>query len=137
MELEPVEKIDPPKYPADAELADAKAMLCANIPRRWRKAKGLAGAAAVFLAANLSGGCGKEAGNANVPKPYVPNITIGLTAVEPSQPDPIFFAEASEWVGSIFADKNKMPAVLMGEVLIVTPRINEDGIQGILQDNQN
>jgi hypothetical protein len=135
MEFKPVAQSDSPAYPTEEELRADKKTLAENLPRRWQKAKGLAGAAAVFLAANLSGGCGKEAGDANVPKSFESNITISLTGPETSQPGPIF-AEASEWVGSIFADKNKMPAVLMGKVQIVTPRINEDGIRGVLPDNQ-
>lgn len=135
MKLKPVVQVELPAYPTQDELrADEKA-LDDSLPKRWRKAKGLTKALTLFLAANFSSGCGSEAGNKSVQTSNPPQTNF--TWPKPTNPSPSFdFAQANEWVSSIFADKNKMPAVLGGDIIIVTPRINEDGIKGLLQDKQ-
>jgi hypothetical protein len=136
MELKPVEKIDPPNYPADEDLADAKSMLSDHIPCRWRKAKGLAGAAAVFLAANLSGGCGRDISQNDAPSPEPIEVQVDppILPYPSTNPNPVF-DDANKWVNSIFAEKIKSQPLLMGKRVIVTPHGNEDAIPGIIRDN--
>jgi hypothetical protein len=135
MKLKPVVQVELPAYPTQDELRADEQVLDDSLPERWRKAKGLTKALTLFLAANLSGGCGSEAGNQGVQTSNPPQTKF--TWPKPTNPSPsLDFTQASEWVSSIFADKNKMPVMLAGDVSIVTPRINEDGIQGLLQDNQ-
>ncbi len=44
MKLEPVEKADPPAYPAGEALQSVQGLLSPHVPRRWRAATCLAGA---------------------------------------------------------------------------------------------
>ena len=136
MEIEPVEKIEPPAYPSGEELADAKAMLSAHFPSRWRTAKGLAGAMAVALAANCSGGCSSEFDNGGNQPVDVSRATAAPPAsfgvrVDPADPS---FMAASDWVRSIFESQSQSRVILGGDILIVTPTVNEGEVPGILHD---
>jgi hypothetical protein len=131
MELKPVEKIDPPSYPADEEFADAKGMLSENIPCRWRKVKGLAGAVAVAIMANLSGGCGSEtANNGN------PNIGISqATTIEPPEAQDNLIVDAGDWTKSIFNDNSSSQSIFMGSYVTVPRTLHlEDNARQILLD---
>jgi hypothetical protein len=127
MDIVPVSKIKTPSYPK-ADQADAETLLSQYVPGRWSKAKGLAGAVAVAMAANFAGGCGSNAGGSSQP-PHPSGLLNGPT---PS------FAEASDWVRSIYG-KPQPQAVLMGDVVIPEPTVSEESLRsggmGVIDTN--
>jgi hypothetical protein len=113
MEIQPVAQVESPSYPS-AKTADADALLSKHVPSRWHKAKGLAGAVAVALAANLAGGCGSQA-RTSAPPP---------SEAGPS-PNPVF-TEASDWMRSIY--QSPQPPRLMGKIAVPHPKVNEETV---------
>ena len=138
MEIKPVEKIEPPAYPSGEEFADAKAMLSAHLPSRWRKAKGLAGAMAVALAANCSGGCSSEFDNGGNQPVDVSRATAAPPASAGSscRPSDPLFLEANDWVRSIFENQPQMRSYTLGALIRTPSRASEEEVPGILRDNK-
>ena len=136
MEIKPVEKIDPPAYPTGTEFAEAKGLLSAHLPRRWHKAKGLAGAVAVVLAANLSGGCGSDAGNNGEQTPSTLQDPCVSSRIIPP-PSTSLLDDARDWVQSIFCQPQVQSgrSFIMGDFAVPLPRIKEDEIQGVIQSS--
>ena len=132
MELKPVENIDPPTYPTCEELVDAKAVLSAHLPRRWRKAKGLAGAIAVVLAANCSGGCGSDGQFSSSQA----DVDVPQSAYVPAEPSDPMLEQAGDWVRSIFGGQRKIQVGFAGDIVLPTTHANEGDVPGILQDNK-
>jgi hypothetical protein len=120
MEVKPVEKNAPPSYPA-AGLDEEQALLSAHVPERWRKTKRLAGAVAVALAANLSGGCGSHAIGDAAPKPE----RFEWEAVPQENSNPML-ADASDWVRSIYG-KPQSQSFIMGAIRL-SPPMTEGGV---------
>jgi hypothetical protein len=121
MEIKPISKTDAPSYPS-ADTADAVALLAEHVPQRWRRAKGLAGAVAVALAANFAGGCGSSADSNSLPPPLPSNPWV--------RPSPSL-AEASHWVRSIYG-KPQSQVLIMGDYAIPTPQIREEEVKVLI-----
>jgi hypothetical protein len=132
LELRPVAQLKTPAYPTQDELPVAEITLEETLPLRWQKAKGLAGALALFLAANFSG-CGPQAGNQNSQPPSSSPAQVTSPSAD-SSPSPEF-VQANEWVKTIF-EKQIFTAGEGGDIILVTPQGKEDGIPGAIQDSQ-
>jgi hypothetical protein len=117
MEIQPVLQIDAPSYPS-AEVAEAGMLLPRHVPERWRKAKRLAGALAVTLAANASNGCGATVSDSSPPKP-VPAVCEPPPAAEGR-----LITEARDWVRSIYG-KPQTQFMFMGAIRVTQPQVNE------------
>jgi hypothetical protein len=120
MEIKPVVQIRPPAYPTQDELLADKKTLQECLPCRWRKAKGLAGALTLLLAANLTG-CG--------------DATSGQpgrsAAAARNNPDPLI-VEAGYWIRSIFRGRQ----VMLGCVAMMPPAVlQEDAAAGATGDS--
>jgi hypothetical protein len=123
MDIKPVSQIDVPAYPTQEDLADRKT-LQQNLPRRWRKAHGLAGAVALFMAANTAG-CGEPS---NPPQSSVAIDCSGRLFTSE------VVAEADGWIRSIFR-KPQPRRVMMGCIAIMPPAVlHEDAAVKAVQD---
>jgi hypothetical protein len=124
IKLQPVEKADPPAYPTLDELPAEKA-LEGNLPQRWQKARGLAGALALFLAANATG-CGTAADNAGGSQGGADEQINCPTAAE--------FIEARQWVKGIYEDHPR--PLILGEIAVPLP-VKEDEATSIIKEHQH
>jgi hypothetical protein len=124
MEIEPVSKLEAPAYPS-AKVAGANALLSTNVPRRWRS-KRLAGALAVTLAANFSGGCGSTVSESAPPRP-VPAVCDPFSDAEVDHNRLI--AQAGKWCRSIYG-KPQTQFRMGGAIIVRQPQVNEGDAGG-------
>jgi hypothetical protein len=124
MEIEPLSQAEAASYPS-ANAADVEGLLSRYLPKRWRKVKGLAGAVAVALAANMAGGCGSEVGNSRSQTPSSPSSHV---ACPPQGRRDASLARAEDWVRSIYR-KPTTRAALLGFSMIVVSKQNEEDVQ--------
>jgi len=107
MEIKPVGQVESPAYPTRDELLGDEKTLQDCLPRRWRKAKGLAGALALLLAANVTG-CGDGADN--------------RPAAAPEDRDNPVVVESSYWIRSIFRGRQ----VMLGCIAMMPPAVLQE-----------
>ena len=135
MEIQPVPQIEAPAYPTRDELLADKQTLQDCLPCRWRKTRGLAGALALFLAANAAG-CGGGAngrpGESAVVARDDSDAQPGESpAIEEDDSDTLV-VEADYWIRSIFQKRY----VMMGCVALMPPAVlQEDAAVHAAQDS--
>jgi hypothetical protein len=121
MEIEPVSKVELPAYPTRDELPAEKVALGETLPSRWRKARGLVGALAMFMAANMTG-CGSDSNR--------PGGNSSAIDADGRIESPV--VEADGWIRSIF---RKPQPVMLGCVAIRPPVVlQEDAAVKATQD---
>jgi hypothetical protein len=134
MEIKPVENAAPPAYPA-ADGAETRMLLATHVPDRWRKAKRLAGALAVAMAANLSDGCGSTVNDSRVPERPLP-VCVPPAGTEQNS----LVADVSNWIRSVYSQPSAavwvpppMPAhsppqaAIGGGIRAPLPPVSEEG----------
>jgi hypothetical protein len=114
MEIKPLSQAETPSYPS-ANAAEAKALLAAHVPNRWRQAKRLAGALAVTLAANLSGGCGSTVSDNSLPGP------MPAACDPPPGEQNHLMGAASDWIRSIYSKPQSRSFIMGARVGLVPP----------------
>ena len=142
MEIKPVPQIEAPAYPTRDELLADKKILQECVPSRWRKTRGLAGAVALCLAANLSGCGGEPRETAKVAEkppvkseeeasdPFSPSAESAESAestdtvAPPIVEDPLI-EKASAWIQSIYEDRSGGSGSSFGGVILFTPPGNK------------
>jgi hypothetical protein len=116
MQLRPVIQFAAPKYPTREEFGAEPQQLFEHLPPRWRKVKGLLGAAVVAVSAHL-GGCS------------APVAKSESQLVEAGQP-PLLVQAAAQWTKTIF--QPEVP--FMGALIIEQPQVHvENGGEILLQ----